>query len=225
MQIHRAFLSVTVALGMGLGMGVSLDVPASAQAQIAANKTTFNVAQSTNRAIQTLPDVGGVRFRALAYQTAATKPAPALEQAIARELSGDVANVRYLYNSIDLDGDGRNEAIAYLVGSSTCGSGGCTMLIFKATGTGSYKLISRHTIVNNPIVVSDQKTKGWRDLVLYVAGGGAKPSYHRLKFNGSTYPSNPSTAPTVPQGTIVTGTAVIADQISPGVGLPLGRQR
>ncbi len=99
------------------------------------------------------------------------------------------------------------------------------MMIFKGTGSGSYKRISQHTLVNNPIVVSNKKTKGWRDLVLFVAGGGAKPSYHSLKFNGSTYPSNPSTAPMLPQGIIVTGTAVIAEQISPNVGTPLSRQQ
>lgn len=99
------------------------------------------------------------------------------------------------------------------------------MLIFQPTGARSYRLVSRHTLINNPIVVSHTKTNGWRDLVVYVAGGGARPGYHFLKFNGSTYPRNPSTAPNVPPNTIVSGNAVIADKIAPGVGLPVSRSR
>ncbi|MBW4422326.1 MAG: hypothetical protein KME13_24460 [Myxacorys californica WJT36-NPBG1] len=213
MKIHRTLMLFTIALGASLSVGASPENYSQAQSE------------SANRPIQTLPNVEGIRFRALTYERSATSEAPALQQAIIRELSGNVAGVRYLYNSIDLDGDGRSEAIAYLTGSSVCGTGGCTMMIFKGTGSGSYKRISRHTLVNNPIVVSNKKTKGWRDLVLFVAGGGAKPSYHSLKFNGSTYPSNPSTAPMLPQRTIVTGTAVIAEQISPNVGTPLSKQQ
>jgi hypothetical protein len=171
--------------------------------------------------IETLPDVGDIRFRAVTYEHAESSNAPELETAIARELSGDVAGVRYLYNVIDLDGDGRYEVVVYLTGSATCGTGGCTMMIFKIVGNGNYALISRHTLVNNPIVVSNTTTNGWRDLVVYVAGGGAKPSYRILKFDGSTYPSNPSTAPEVSPRTIVTGNAVIADKITPHVGLPI----
>ncbi|HTL87802.1 MAG TPA: hypothetical protein VL134_00265, partial [Leptolyngbya sp.] len=37
-------------------------------------------------------------------------------------------------------------------------------------------------------------------------------------------PSNPSTAPVVASGTVVSGTAIVADQISPHVGLVLGNR-
>lgn len=168
--------------------------------------------------ITTLPNVDGVRFRALTYDLANTLDSPALEAALRRELAGRVAGVRYLYNQIDLNGDGRSEVIAYLLGRSLCGSGGCTMMVFQPTGQGTYRLVSRHTVVNAPIVVSDATTQGWRELVLYVAGGGAQPTYHVLKFDGKTYPRNPSMAPTVRQGTIVTGRAVVANRLQPGVG-------
>jgi hypothetical protein len=168
--------------------------------------------------IAPLPNVDGVRFRALTYDRANTLDSPALEAALRRELAGRVAGVRYLYNQIDLNGDGRSEVVAYLVGPSVCGSGGCTLMVFQPTGQGTYRLISRHTLVNNPIVVSDVKTKGWRDLVLYVAGGGAQPNYHVLRFDGKAYPPNPSTAPTVRRGVIVTGNAVVSDRLQPGGG-------
>lgn len=176
------------------------------------------LAQAAPMELERLPNVNGVRFRALTYERANTLNSPALEAALARELSGRVEGVRYLYNQIDLNGDGRSEVVAYLMGPSVCGSGGCSLMVFQPTGQGTYRLISRHTLVNNPIVVSDATTKDWRDLVLYVAGGGAQPNYHVLRFDGKTYPRNPSTAPTVRQGAIVTGTAVVSDRFRPGMG-------
>ncbi|MBD1820975.1 hypothetical protein H6F51_00345 [Cyanobacteria bacterium FACHB-DQ100] len=54
---------------------------------------------------------------------------------------------------------------------------------------------------------------------MYVSGGDAKPSYHVLKFDGSEYLLNPSTASEVPPGTIISGQSVSADQIFPNIGL------
>jgi hypothetical protein len=184
-----------------------------------------NLYSDNDHPIETLLNVDDIRFRAVTYEHSESSNGAALETAIAQELSGDVAGVRYLYNVIDLDGDGRFEVVVYLTGASTCGTGGCTMMILKAAGSGAYAVISRHTVINNPILVSNTTTNGWRDLVVYVAGGGAKPSYRILKFDGSTYPSNPSMAPEVPPGTIVTGNAVIADKIAPNVGLQISDWR
>jgi hypothetical protein len=216
MQMYRVILSLTAALGIGLSLNPLLQTPTTAQLS---NK----IAQNSETPLETLANVDNIRFRALTYQRSQTQRDSEVEAAIRRELSGDVTNVRYLYNSIDLDGDGRDEKIVYLASPSTCGTGGCTMLILKAAGKG-YSLLSRHTIVNSPIVVSNTTTKGWRDIILLVAGGGMRPSYHILKFDGSAYPSNPSTAPKLASGTIVTGTALISDQIRPGVGIPLTAQ-
>lgn len=215
MQMQRVLLSLTAALGIGFSLNSWFQAPTAAQSS--------KIAQNSESPLETLPNVDNIRFRALTYQRSQTQSNSAIEAAIRRELSGDVANVRYLYNSIDLDGDGRDEKIVYLVSQSTCGTGGCTMLILKPAGNG-YSLLSRHTIVNSPIVVSNTRTKGWRDIILFVAGGGIQPSYRSLKFNGSTYPSNPSSAPKLAPSTIVTGTALISDQIRPGVGIPLTAQ-
>ena len=54
--------------------------------------------------------------------------------------------VRYYYNRVDLDDDGTPEAIVYLVGSYTCGTGGCTAVIFTPTGQ-DYRLVSRLSLV------------------------------------------------------------------------------
>jgi hypothetical protein len=146
---------------------------------------------------------------------------PTLEDAILQSLpdyrhcaaDGPETAIRYFHNYIDLNGDGNNEAIAYLVGSYTCGTGGCTTLIFKPTTSG-YQLVSQLSVVNTPILVSDQTTQGWRDLIIPVAGSGAAPADHILRFNHQTYPTNPSIAPVLSPNMPRSGTAIIADTIS-----------
>ncbi|WP_206756096.1 hypothetical protein [Phormidium sp. FACHB-592] len=194
---------------LGLGLSVSPTIPVSAQ-------SSQGEAQKIEQSVEPLPNVGKIRFRNLTFKRSETRSLLSLAAAIRREFP--TGKIRYLYNRIDLDGDGREEVVAYL--TSSCGTGGCSMLILRAMGNG-YSLISRHTIVNNSVVVSTTKTNGWRDIVLYVAGGGTKPSYNILKFDGSAYPPNPSTAPELPSGTIVSGTAIVADKISPEVGIVL----
>src|SRR5579864_4114084 len=52
---------------------------------------------------------------------------------------------RYLHTFVDLNGDGRKEAIVYLVGRGWCGSGGCVTLILARKGE-SFRVITWMTI-------------------------------------------------------------------------------
>lgn len=175
-------------------------------------------------AAEQLPSVGGVKVGSIQYRNSETSPNPKLEQAILRELkdyrpTSRDQYVRYYYNRIDLNDNGKPEVVVYLVGSYSCGSGGCSALIFTPNGQ-DYRLVSRHTVVNAPILVTPQKTGGWKDLVILVSGGGAKPQYTRTRFNGRTYPGNPSVQPAVPANTTLQGQALVADAFeSPGVTL------
>ncbi|MBD1845948.1 hypothetical protein H6F89_21550 [Cyanobacteria bacterium FACHB-63] len=246
MKLYHALLSFSVALGLGISACQNSTVSAklskdnrsadrsaqtlpvessnpSVEAAQNPDQAVFNEdnrtieVEGSDQSIEPLPNVNGIRFRALTYQRSETRSGEGINAAIRREFP--TGEIRYLYNNIDLDGDRRSEVVVYI--TSDCGSGGCPMLILQATGNG-YRTVSRHTLVNNPIVISNTRTNGWRDIVLYVAGGGAKPSYHILKFEGSTYPSNPSTAPEVTPGTIVSGSAIVSDKLSPNVGIVLG---
>jgi len=125
---------------------------------------------------------------------------------------------RYYYNKIDLNGDNKPELFVYLVGSSFSGTGGSSAVIFKVED-GEYKPLSQFTLVHNPIIISNNRTNGWKDIIMYVSGGGAESGYVELKFNGNSYPSNPSIQPKVKSGTKVSGTAIISDDISkvPGI--------
>ena len=99
-----------------------------------------------------------------------------------------------MYASVDLNDDGKNEYIVGLVGTSFCGSGGCTMLVLN----NAFKQTSAFTVVDYPIYIgapaSKEVTKKYSNLYAYSKGKG----YVMLSWNGTKYgPSNASTAPKV----------------------------
>lgn len=166
---------------------------------------------------------GGVTMGDIEYRSSETAPDAEIEQAIVESLSGDrtaLQQTRYYYDRIDLSGDGKPEALVYLSGSYTCGTGGCKMLVLEQSGQ-RYQLVSQMTLVHAPVIVSSETSAGWNDLVLEVAGGGAAKHYARMQFDGSTYPVNPSTAPEVAPNSVVNGTAVMNDSTTAGGGIAL----
>ncbi len=108
---------------------------------------------------------------------------------------GDDKTARYFHAFVDLDGDGKKEAIVYLMNDAYCGSGGCRTLILKREGV-SWKIIENITITRPPIRVLSSTSHGWHDISVRVQGGGIQPGYEaRLSFNGKSYPGNPSVPP------------------------------
>ena len=95
---------------------------------------------------------------------------------------------------VDLNGDGSREAVVYLEGRYLCGSGGCHTLVFRYDRS-SYRLISDIPITWPPIRLLDGRTNGWRDLSVWVRGGGLSGYEAVLPFVGNTYPQNPSVSP------------------------------
>lgn len=145
-----------------------------------------------------------------------------LEKALVKvfDLKQDEDKVRYYYNKVDLNEDGNPEIFAYLVGLPVCGTGGCSAAIFKQENE-KYTLLSRFTLVNNPVIISNSKTKGYRDIIMHVYGGGIESFFAWIKYDGKTYPSNPSIQPKVMPGTKVNGIAIIADDITKNPGIEL----
>ncbi len=171
-----------------------------------------------------LPRVEGVDLRSVQVLAAETAANPALEAAILEVYPdavnrGEGAPTRYQYNRVDLNEDGRAETLVYLSGPTACGTGGCTALILESEGD-RYRLVTQLSLVRPPVIVSEDKTWGWRNLILYVSGGGARPSYRQLRFNGSTYPSNPSIQPELAIPSTVRGTAYLGDRL--GGDRPIG---
>lgn len=119
------------------------------------------------------------------------------------------ADTRAATALVDLDGDGRREAIVYVSGRTMCGSGGCHLLILTRAGH-SWREVASTTITRPPIRVLPTRTRGWQDIGVFVAGGGIIPGYEAvLKFGGRRYPRNPSMVPRPkgppPPGRIVIG--------------------
>jgi hypothetical protein len=100
----------------------------------------------------------------------------------------------FRYALADLDDDGRDDAIVLLSGPNFCGSGGCTMLVFRGTEAG-FTLVSSSNIVLAPIRISPYSVNGWRSLIVYTKDKGDVV----LHFSGTRYPADPSLQPKVRQ--------------------------
>ena len=124
-------------------------------------------------------------------------------------------STRYLAVFRDLNGDGTPEAIVYLMGPQWCGSGGCHLFILQKSG-GSWKTVTSMTITNPPIRILERTLNGWHSLGVGVQGGGIQPGYEaELRFNGKTYPKNPSVPPARRAAGNVAGEVVIKDADNP----------
>jgi hypothetical protein len=123
-------------------------------------------------------------------------PLKAFLQGYARESQVEDDNTTWYFRAFfDLNEDGQNEAIVYLVGRWWCGTGGCQTLILTPDA-GSYRIITTITITRPPIQVLTGTSNDWRSISVWVQGGGVQPGYEaELRFDGRTYPTNPSVPP------------------------------
>ena len=120
----------------------------------------------------------------------------------------------------DLNGDGRQDAIIRFTSQDFCGSGGCGLEILVQTKRG-FRSVGGTTITRLPVKVLESRHHGWRDISVFVAGGGILPGYTaRMLFNGRRYPPNPSTLPAKPMSN--SPGRVLIDNTTPSrtLGLP-----
>ena len=119
---------------------------------------------------------------------------PTMEKSLAlylRTLFKEKA-ARYIAAFPDLNGDGKSEAVVYLISDDVCGSGGCDTLVLAPTGS-SWRVVTTITISNPPIVALPARSYGWHNIGVRVQGGGIRSGYEtELRFNGKSYPRNPS---------------------------------
>lgn len=127
-----------------------------------------------------------------------------LHQSLGEDLKAD--NTRVYLGFVDLDADGKDEAIAYVSGSYWCGSGGCNAIILTPEGD-SWAEIGNTSVSRLPIGVLDTTSNGWKDLAISFNGGGLPAGIGQMQFDGSRYPRNPTSAPE----TETLGTVVIAE--------------
>ena len=133
----------------------------------------------------------------------------ALETYIAKQ-GANPKETQYRIAEIDLNGDKKKDALVLLQDSYWCGTGGCSMLVFTNKNN-DFKLVSSISLVRDPVIVSETKTKNWRDIIVHVSGGGGESKNVALKFNGSSYPTNPSMIKPLATNAKIQGTKVFSD--------------
>ncbi|KGP71300.1 hypothetical protein [Pontibacillus yanchengensis] len=161
---------------------------------------------------------GNLDFSDVTFMNSETKRDEDIEKAFSEVYDvkpGD--NVRYYYNRIDLNDDHNPETFVFLVGPNVCGTGGCSALILQKVDK-QYNVISKFSLVRNPIIIREKMTNGWNNILMYVAGGGAEPSYREIVFDGETYPSNPSVQPKI-EDEKIQGLGIINDDIAKSKGI------
>ena len=127
----------------------------------------------------------------LAALTTTQAPLPASAETLVRDTLHVAA---YDSAQSDLNGDGRAEILIYAKDPGHCGSGGCDFYVLSPQGA-DYRVVLRASVTRPPIRRLATVTHGWRDLGVFVAGGGAQGHEARLRFDGKLYPGNPSMAP------------------------------
>lgn len=136
--------------------------------------------------------------------SSSTTAQPSLDEEVARDtiktlLKGRIAendkSIMVSNSFVDLNGDNENEVVVYAFGDTICGSGGCNVYILERKGS-QYRQVTKLTISRPPIRVFTDRSMGWANLSVWVQGGGITPGYEALlRFDGETYPSNPSLEP------------------------------
>ncbi|MBJ7447022.1 MAG: hypothetical protein JHC81_05760 [Brevundimonas sp.] len=132
---------------------------------------------------------------------AASQAAPAGLEAALRGLHADDGALTYAHASVDLNGDGSDEVLAYVMGPMVCGSGGCNLYVLAQEGQDGgegWRVVTRTSVTQTPVGVLTTSTNGWRDLAVSIGGGGGQAGWVRLTYDGRTYPTNPTAPPATP---------------------------
>lgn len=117
---------------------------------------------------------------------------------------GDSDLPRFRHASVNLNGDREPDAIVLLLGPNWCGSGGCTLLVLKAH-KGTFTLVSSTSVTLEPIRQASEQRHGWSSLVVHSRGRGEV----LLRFDGKTYPSNPSLQPVASKSQLASARVLI----------------
>lgn len=124
-----------------------------------------------------------------------------------------LADTKYYYNNIDLNDDGNDEIIAVAIGMYTSGTGGDSAIIASKKGD-KLEVIQSLSLVHEPIIVSDDMTNGYKDIIVPNYGGGAdaKEPYKVLKNTDGKY-SDINDSDGISDISNISGTAIIANDI------------
>ncbi|WP_313894155.1 M56 family metallopeptidase [Psychrobacillus sp.] len=96
---------------------------------------------------------------------------------------------KYYYNYVDLDEDGKDEILTVVMGPYSSGSGGSTALYVTKTDSGDLLVNQALTLIQTPVIISDNVTNGYKEIVVMNSGGGASGNYITLTVSEGKYNS------------------------------------
>ena len=132
----------------------------------------------------------------------------------------EVGPLRYVASRFDLDGDGRPERLALVLGSFACGSRGCSLFIFRQ-GSSGLEPVAENGLFQTPLRLGAGRSAGWWDLRLSGTDAGVPAGVMDLRFDGLTYRESPGVAN--PGGALAAGPELLAMPALPfeAIGQPL----
>lgn len=95
----------------------------------------------------------------------------------------------FLFEEVDLNGDGEKEIFITFLNSNFCGSGGCTFFLIKRDGS----IITKFSVTRAPIFAEKNPNNEWSTLLVYDRG-----ELKELNYKNGSYPNNPSVLPKAP---------------------------
>lgn len=141
-----------------------------------------------------------------------TLRAATVDQAMAQFLAHDRGSkdVRHVVERIDLNGDGRDDALVLLQSRRHCSARGCTLLVFERVGD-AFELHSRLLLGRTPLIAAESHTGGWRDLVAPMTSATAGMRLMMVKHTARGYPDDPAQLAAVPPTREVRGRVLFSD--------------
>ncbi|MEO7563844.1 MAG: hypothetical protein ABIR63_06525 [Sphingomicrobium sp.] len=126
--------------------------------------------------------------------------AAAIRQSLA-STGGISADARWLMNRIDLNGDGTDEAVAYLLDPKLCGTGGCSLFVLTDRGSNAWEVTDVIGPAQLPVYQLPKGADGWTMLGVSVGGSAAVRQVMGVAHEAEGYADNPTTEPTIPART------------------------
>jgi hypothetical protein len=110
----------------------------------------------------------------------------------------------HVFALTNLDNDGVPDAVVLLTDRAYCGSGGCTVEVYRGTPLG-FTFVCGSTLSSKPILVSPESSHGWKTLIVASKRSGSV----LMSFDGRRYPLNPSMQPRASDSQIKAATILL----------------
>lgn len=153
--------------------------------------------------------------------TSETLRYPILESEIVDELDYenlDLSNTRYYYNYVDLNNDGKDEIVVQLNGEYSTTDDGDTLLIVEQEreylddDDDGFDIIAQYTGFVNPIIISDNTTNGYKDIIFMNATSNPT-TYSKIEYGKDGY-KKMKDAVTITSLDDITGVALLCNDIA-----------